>query len=195
MPLKRKIPFDSGHFYITFTCYKWLQLFAITDGYDLVYKWFDSLKKQGHYITGFVTMPNHVHATIAFRKTVKNINTIIGDGKRFIGYEIVNRLKQTGHTDLLQQLEDRVNKSDKKRGKLHEVWEDSFDWKECNSDAFTWQKLDYMHENPCVGKWRLAENAVAYPNSSARFYISGIHANYAVLNFKELADINLTTRS
>lgn len=140
-------------------------------------------------------MPNHVHATIAFRKTVKSINTIIGDGKRFIGYSIVERLEKKGHTDLLKQQENAVNKSDKKRSKLHEVWEDSFDWKECNSDAFTWQKLDYMHENPCVGKWKLAENAISYADSSARFYISGVHAKYTVLNFRELADINLTVRS
>ena len=195
MPVKRKIPFDNGHFFITFTCYKWVHLLTITDGYDLVYNWFDILKKQGHYITGFVIMPNHVHATIAFRKTVKSINTIIGDGKRFIGYSIVERLEKKGHTDLLKQLENAVNKSDKKRSKLHEVWEDSFDWKECNSDAFTWQKLDYMHENPCVGKWKLAENAISYADSSARFYISGVHAKYTVLNFRELADINLTVRS
>ena len=52
-----------------------------------------------------------------------------------------------------------------------------------------------MNENPCAGKWRLPENTVAYADSSARFYISGVHAKYAVLNFKELADINLTVRS
>jgi REP element-mobilizing transposase RayT len=195
MPVKRKIPFDNGHFFITFTCYKWLQLFAKTDSYDLVYKWFDLLKKQGHIITGFVIMPNHIHATIAFRKTTKSINTIIGDGKRFIGYGIVDRLEKFGLHDLLEQLKNGVNKSDKKRGKIHEVWEESFDWKECVSDEFTWQKLDYMHENPCVGRWCLADNAAAYLHSSARFYLSGTHAGYAVLNFKELSDINLITHS
>ncbi|MDB5276077.1 MAG: hypothetical protein JWR61_1032 [Ferruginibacter sp.] len=195
MPVKRKIPFDNGHFFITFTCYNWLHLFDLTHGYDLVYNWFDILKAQGHYITGFVIMPNHVHATIAFRKTAKGINTIIGDGKRFIGYSIVERLKKSGYTDVLEQLENAVNKSDKKRGKLHEVWEDSFDWKECISDAFTWQKLDYMHENPCAGKWRLAENAIGYIHSSARYYILGIQGFYPVLNFKELHDIDLTSAS
>src|SRR5215210_4670998 len=31
-------------YYITFTCYNWLYLFSITNGYDLIYKWFDYLK-------------------------------------------------------------------------------------------------------------------------------------------------------
>jgi hypothetical protein len=114
MPVKRKIPFDNGHFFITFTCYNWLHLIDLTDGYDLVYNWFNILKAQGHYITGFVIMPNHVHTTIAFRKTTKGINTIIGDGKRFIGYSIIDRLKKSGYRDVLEQLGNAVNLSDKK---------------------------------------------------------------------------------
>ena len=110
-------------------------------------------------------MPNHVHATIAFRKTTKNINKIIGDGKRFIGYEIINRLQQQDQNDILLQLQNAVNSSDKKKGKQHAVWEDSFDWKECNSNNFIVQKLDYMHSNPVVGKWQLAVNAMEYPHS------------------------------
>ena len=85
------------------------------------------LKKNGHYITGYVIMPNHVHATIAFQKTKKSINKIIGDGKRFIGYEIIKRLKQQDQKDILLQLQNAVNSSDKKKGKLHEVWENSFE--------------------------------------------------------------------
>ena len=195
MPVKREVPFDQGHFFITFTCYQWLPLIAITDGYDLFYKWFDILRTNGHFITGYVIMPNHVHVTIAFRKTQKRINKIIGDGKRFIAYEIVLRLKNQGQHDLLWLLEKAVNKSDKKKGKLHEVWEDSFNWKECVGTHFTFQKLDYMHNNPCSGKWQLALHAALYPHSSARFYLHGEQGAYAVLNFQELLDIDLASNS
>ena len=195
MPVKREIPYDHGHFFITFTCCKWLPLIDITDGYNLVYNWFDVLKNQGHFITGFVIMPNHIHATIAFRKTGKRINKIIGDGKRFIGYAMVKRLIKKGRSDMLLMLEKAVNKSDRKIGKLHEVWEDSFDWKECFGADFTMQKLDYMHNNPFSGKWTLSENAPGYKHSSARFYILGEQGIYPVLNFKELDDMNLSVRS
>ena len=40
----------------------------------------------------------------------------MGDGKRFIGYEIVRRLKAKGMQDVLLQLENAVNNSDKKKG-------------------------------------------------------------------------------
>jgi hypothetical protein len=32
------------------------------------------------------------------------------------------------------------------------------------------QKLDYIHNNPCQGKWMLADNPVSYQYSSAAFY-------------------------
>lgn len=57
MSIKRKIPSESGHFFITFTCYNWLPLIEITHSYYLVYNWFDILKKDGHNITGYVIMP------------------------------------------------------------------------------------------------------------------------------------------
>ncbi len=134
MPIKTNIPHDSGHFFITFTCYNWLPLFEmyipmmiqfeITNSYDLVYNWFNLLKENGHQITGYVIMPNHVHAIIAFRKIKKNINKIIGDGKRFISYEMVKRLKEKNETALLDKLASAVNKSDRAKGKLFEIWED-----------------------------------------------------------------------
>jgi hypothetical protein len=47
-------------------CFKWLPLFRIAHSYDAVYKWFNYLKLNYHYIAGYVIMPNHLHALIAF---------------------------------------------------------------------------------------------------------------------------------
>ncbi|MGH2553046.1 MAG: transposase, partial [Chitinophagaceae bacterium] len=69
MPVKRKITEPDGVYFITFTCHQWKPLIKLTNSYDLIYKWFDHLKSKGHYITGYVIMPNHVHALIAFRNT------------------------------------------------------------------------------------------------------------------------------
>jgi hypothetical protein len=137
-------------------------------------------------------MPNHIHALIAFRNTGKIINTIVGNGKRLIAYEIKNRLKQQQQFKLLHQLEVAVESKDRDRNKKHEVWEDSFDWKECRTHKYMRQKLDYMHANPCRGKWNLAPSPSEYDHSSARFYICGEHAAYPVTSYLELDDIDLT---
>ena len=84
---------------MTFTCYNWLPLIEITNSYDLVYNWFDILKKQGHFLTGMLLCPIMYMLPLHLVKQKKSINTINGDGKRFIGYEIVNRLKAQDRHD------------------------------------------------------------------------------------------------
>ena len=76
--------------FITFTCYKWLPLIEMTSAYDLVYKWFDFLKEKAHNIVGYVIMPNHMHAVIAFWRSRKDMNKVFGHGKRFLAYGIVD---------------------------------------------------------------------------------------------------------
>ncbi len=182
MPVRRNIPYKEGLYFITFTCHKWLQLIELTKGYDLVYQWFDYLKLQGHRIAGFVIMPNHAHVMIDFSKTDKSINKIIGDGKRFIAYSIVQRLEEKNEDAILEKLQKAVTRTGRRRGKKHEVWEESFDWKYCETADFAFQKLVYMHNNPCTGRWNLAKDAMAYEHSSARYYISGKHARYEVVD-------------
>ena len=184
MSVRREITEYNGIFFITITCCEWLHLFEIANGYDAVYKWFDHLKSQGHYIVGYVIMPNHLHVLIGFRNTEGNrINSIISEGKRFMSYAIVKRLKERNEMELLQRLSSLVNATDAKRGKLHQVFEPSFDWKECRSNKFIDQKLDYIHANPCRGSWKLVEDEVEYAHSSAKYYETGEQGVYCVMNY------------
>jgi hypothetical protein len=75
MPVQQTIPFEEGTFFITFTCHKWMNLIETTNSFDLVYKWMDHLKSKVH--------------------------TIVGNGKRFMAYDIVKRLKSNGKNDVL----------------------------------------------------------------------------------------------
>ena len=105
MSVRTQIYYPNGIYFITFTCARWLPLFQITNGYSAVYKWFDYLKDQGHYIIGYVIMPNHIHAIIGFGNASKSINSIVGNGKRFMAYELIKLLKEQKQNDLLHQLE------------------------------------------------------------------------------------------
>lgn len=190
MSIGRKITEPNGIFFITFTCARWLPLFQIVDGYGAVYQWFDYLKKQHHYIAGYVIMPSHVHALIAFSNSHASINTTIANGKRFMAYNLVSRLKAQQKTDILAQLASWVNRTDRYKNKLHEVFEPSFDRKECRTLRFTKQKADYIHLNPC--KAGLVQLPEAYLHSSARYYYTGVQGVYPVITYMELQDIDLT---
>ena len=135
-------------------------------------------------------MPHHVHAVISFKDVGKSINTIIGNGKRSMAYEIISRLKQNGETDLLKLLSKNVEAKRKQNNKQHEVWELSFDWKECRTKDFILQKLNYIHGNPCIKKWQLCNSPIEYLHSSAKYYETGEQGVYEVTNFVELEDFN-----
>jgi hypothetical protein len=87
-----------------------MNLIETTNSFDLVYKWMDHLKSKVH--------------------------TIVGNGKRFMAYDIVKRLKSNGKNDVLSTLSKNVEAKRKANNKQHEVWELSFDWKYCNSYKF-----------------------------------------------------------
>lgn len=180
MAVRTGIEQTQGAYFITFTCQNWLPLFEITNSYDAVYKWFDYLKDKGHIVKGYVIMPNHVHLLIEFSASIKNINTIVSNGKRFIAYEIVKRLQSQQNTTILLKLAEAVTSSDKERGKIHQVFERSFDCKEITNQHFFLQKLAYIHNNPCSGIWNLVSSPIDYKHSSAKYYMDGKQGVYLI---------------
>ncbi len=136
-------------------------------------------------------MPNHFHVIVAFSGITNNINRIIANGKRFMAYDIIERLKKKNAVDLLGQLSRAVSEFEKKRGKLHEVFEPSFDIKECATKKLLLQKIDYIHNNPCTGKWQLAHSPGGYIHSSAGYYESGVQGIYPLDNIMEVLQMDL----
>ncbi len=157
-------------YFVTFTCHQWIPLFEITQLYDNLYQWFNILNKQQIKVLAYVFMPNHLHCLIYLPKDAPELYKIISNAKRFMAYEIVKRLEQTDKIDLLERLENSVRAKEAKKGKLHQVFKESYDAKECFSESFIRQKLEYIHKNPLSKKWNLASDYLTYPYSSARFY-------------------------
>ncbi len=116
------------------------------------------------------------------------------NGKRFIAYEAINRLKANNEHELLNKLSNVVEQTRKENQQQHVVWELSFDWKHCVSEEFIIQKLDYFHNNPCKGKWNLCNSPVEYAHSSAKYYLTGEQGIYPVTGYGELLDIDLTKK-
>src|SRR4051794_12030563 len=81
-----------------------------------------SSQRAGHYIMGYVIMPSHVHAIIAFCNSVKSINTSVPNGKRFIAYNLIKRLKEKNSNLILNELNNDLNNTEKKEGKIYRVF-------------------------------------------------------------------------
>lgn len=183
----RKTQTENNKIYFcTFTCYNWLPLFEITNLYEKIFNWFDLLANKGNKILGFVIMPNHLHLLIYLTDNKINLNQIISNGKRFMAYEIIKRLKENENKELLDKLSNSVIERERKNGKLHNVFQPSFDSKICFNEAFILQKIEYMHHNPVSKKWNLVEDFRNYKYSSASFYELNEPGVYPVTNFREI---------
>ena len=161
-------------YYITFTCYKWKQLFGISQAYDAVYKWFDKLSEKKISVFSYVIMPNHVHVLLHFPTMPKSLNSMIGTAKRFIAYKIIQGLENYKEVLLLEELQSKVSKRERTKGQRHKVFEESFDAKECQSMKFILEKIKYIHHNPVSKRWQLVTDFTEYEYSSASFYEKGI---------------------
>lgn len=173
-------------YFCTVTCYKWLSLFEEADAYQSVYRWFDHLKDDGCLLLGFVIMPNHFHVLLYPTHSGTSLNKIVGDGKRFMAYDIVKSLKKKGKDSILKILSEGVEANEKLKGKRHQVFKLSFDARKCYNELLVEQKLAYMHHNPIQGKWNLANDFTEYFHSSARYYEFGELNKIPLTHYKDL---------
>jgi REP element-mobilizing transposase RayT len=173
--------------FVTFTCFQWMNLIELTNGYEFVYKWFDYLKsKKQINVVSYVIMPNHVHLILYLPDPVMNLNTIIGNGKRFLAYAIIQALERVGKHDILDLLYHSVTIRERNKAQRHRVFEKSFDAKPIYTEHFLNQKIDYIHHNPVRGKWQLVDNYTLYQHSSASFYETGQSHFFVPVHFNDL---------
>ncbi len=173
-------------YFCTITCYKWLPLFQEVDFYDAIYRWFSLLKQKNAHVLGYVIMPNHIHMLLFNANPQNTINRLIGNGKRFMAYNIVQKLEQNRNVKILEILKAGVQKSERRKGKKHQVFRLSFDAKKCYDESMIEQKLKYIHGNPVSGKWNLVSDFTDYIHSSASFYELGKKGIYEVLHYKAI---------
>ncbi len=184
----KKAQHESGTYFCSFTCLHWLPLIEISNLYDNIYQWFNLLVKAEHQVAGFIIMPNHVHLLLHVNASETTVNKILGNGKRFMAYEIVKRLKALDRMDLLKILSESTSTEERLRKKKHRIFEPSSDIKLCYTQKFVLQKLEYMHANPISDKWNLAPSSVDYFHSSAAFYeLNNEHPFVKISHYKELS--------
>lgn len=186
MSVRKNQIYPNMVYFCTVTCFQWIPLFEITKLYNHIYEWFDYLNRKGIKIIGFVLMPNHFHIILFLPEDKFNIHKIIGNCKRFMAYEIVERLSKAKEIGILKSLQESVNESGRLKGKNHNVYEPSFDCKPIVSEKFIVQKLNYIHANPVRGKWNLVNDYRYFEHSSAGFYETNKYKGYKVTHYSDL---------
>ncbi len=114
----------------------------------------------------FVIMPNHFHCIAQFSAECTMADAI-RDFKRHTADRFIRQLKAENNKTTLDWLASKVSRPDKQ---LLKVWEDDYVAKDVVTENFLWQKMEYIHSNPCQSHWQLSERPEDYLWSSARFY-------------------------
>jgi REP element-mobilizing transposase RayT len=148
--------------FLTATILEWKPLLA-NDEYKMIVvdsmQWLVENKRCS--IHAFVIMPNHIHLLWKITDGYKR-EDVQGALFSFTGHAFKKSLKQKGSELNLY----KVNDADRE----FQFWERNPMIKECFSQDFYLQKLDYIHHNPCQPKWKLVDLPEKYPWSSASFY-------------------------
>lgn len=163
---ERKNYIELGDIYFwTATINNWQRLLETEDYKKIIINSLSYLSDTGKIdVYAFVIMPNHIH--LIWR--VKELN-----GKetaqvfflKYTAHEFKKQLIKEGY-GLINYL---VNVSNKK----YEFWQRDSLAIHLFREKVAYQKLDYLHYNPCAEHWQLVKDPVDYYYSSASFYFLG----------------------
>jgi len=171
MAVRKKSRFQPNEIYfITFTILGWKSVFINKKYCELVFKWFRYMEENyDNKIHGYVIMPNHIHLLLYISDKSPELSTLIFNAKRFLAYQIPKLLISDHKIGLAEFFKN----SKVKPKAIHKVFEPRYDSLQIQSRKFFVQKLNYIHNNPCRGRWRLVSCPEKYEYSSASNYVLG----------------------
>ncbi len=160
----------ATHF-LTFTICGWIDLFTRQVYRDIVIESFRfAQQKEQLILNAFVIMSNHIHLIArANDKQKKTLSDIIRDFKKFTHHEMMPVIESDTESRRLWMVHQfnyygKINPNNE----VKQIWVNNSHPEECNSDAFTNSKLNYIHENPV--RAGIVRNPEDYIYSSASNY-------------------------
>lgn len=153
-------------YFFTASILNWKQLLAREKYKKLIIQSLSFLsQKEKINVYGFVIMPNHIHLIWEMIE-LNGKESPHASFLKFTSHEIQKDLRRS-HPNIL---EDFKVQSEIRN---YQFWQRDSLPIELYSPEVIFQKLNYIHNNPCQGKWLLSNSPLEYEFSSAAFYESG----------------------
>ena len=157
---KRRVHDNEMHAqFVTFSCYHRRRLLDHDRAKKIVVSYLAmELYTAGGTCSGFVVMPDHVHAIVWFPEP-----QCLGD--------FVKQWKQRSSRQIKSLYRDHLHGYAAKFDLSQPIWQARYYPFNLYSEAKAEEKLDYINKNPVTAG--LVERAVDWPFSSARFWLLG----------------------
>ena len=153
-------------YFFTSTILNWNNLLADDNCKQFIISSINFLVAQKRvYILAFVIMPNHQHLIWQIREGHERQN-VQRDFMKYTAQQMKFYLSKN-NAAVLQKF--RVDAADRE----FQIWERNPLSVAIVNESVFMQKLNYIHLNPVVDRWRLCESPEQYRYLSARFYWSG----------------------
>ena len=155
-------------YYVTFQIVNWIDIFSRKVYRDII---IDNLRynqqHKGLEIYAFVIMSNHVHLIIRCGKGC--LSDTIREFKSYTAKQLLKAIdsKEESRKEWMINLFEFAAKKHKRNEKF-QIWTHENHAIEIYSNAFFFEKINYIHQNPVRAGW--VKNAEEYLYSSARFY-------------------------
>ena len=156
---------ESGKLYFfTATILNWQHLLATDECKQIIVdEWKRLIKLHRITLYAFVIMPNHYHIIWSVSEKY-NPEDIQRDFHKWTAKQLIASLKTNQPQELSRFHVDAPDRA-------FQIWERNPLPVELYTEEVIWQKLEYIHNNPCQEKWRLAPLPELYLYSSARYYL------------------------
>lgn len=161
----------DGIYFLTFTIVDWVDIFTRRSYKGII---IDSLKycqtTKGLKLFAFCLMTNHIHLIASSSGNYK-LFEIIRDFKKYTNRAIIKEIEE-GNESRKKWLLNKFEFAGRylKRIENYKVWQDGYHAVELDSIHFTYQKLNYIHQNPV--RAGIVSEPEHYIYSSASNYIN-----------------------
>jgi len=158
---RRKNYIEIGKIYFwTATINNWQKLLEKDIFKQIILSSFDHLSKLNKLdIFAFVIMPNHIHVILRTNE-LNGKETVQGSFLKYTAHEFKKLLSPS---ELVHYYRNAINKN-------YEFWQRDSLAIHLYTPKVAYQKLTYLHNNPCTSHWQLATEPEEYLYSSASFY-------------------------
>ncbi|WP_293785486.1 transposase [uncultured Pedobacter sp.] len=139
----------GGIYFLTFTIVDWVDIFTRLSYKEII---INSLKycqaKKGLTLYAYCLMTNHIHLIASASGSIK-LFEIVRDFKKFTNRAIIEEI-YSGNESRKKWLLNKFEFAGRYLTRIehYKVWQDGYHAVELISPEFTYQKLNYIHQNP-----------------------------------------------
>ena len=160
---------ENKTYYITMTVVNWIDVFTRKNHCEAIIESLKYCQKfKGLNIFAYCIMSNHIHMLVNTNEPFE-LKDVIRDFKKFTSKKILSQIQnelESRREWMLKLFEDEAEKSIKHKN--YKFWQVGNHAIEIYSPKFTWEKINYIHNNPVKAGFVSKDYDWTY--SSARNY-------------------------